>query len=835
MSGKDSFLELIGLDSDELAKSEASSSTKTSSVTVKDIAFESDPDSGEVTQLDSFQEDSFAESLRKEVEEAELNQDEAPESDDEETVSEEASQSFSQASFVEDILEEKTELFSSDEKPFEPQDLYADELENANTHFRSGNSEPNPQDEEDSRTGLLTKEDALLEGLEEAEYSRATDLFVVKSKAEGEEEARKTEAILGALEEFDDPAEDPLEELLSEESASQSTKSILYEAEEAPQQRSFVEGRDSVFEPTIELEASSGSANATIASARSEDTGRQTMAFQYQDESEAYGRIIVLEGGANLDELIFQEFPIRVGRGSENDLILEDDNSSRFHCEFQDREGELWVQDLGSTNGLKVNGALTTEHKIEHGDLIQIGEVLIEFVAAGESPQGGRAATQEARTQIGKSNRRVKKKRLRLVMTAGAFLIAAGLFAWSQMGGFDLQRVTTEYLATNLKEEMFSLQREFPEASFESLQAEDLKVRALERARAHPVLNQVVDRLETFPADYFVLFLSDPEALEAFVATGGDSGVLMASLRSQLNGAIHRRERQQAGRLFQLWRMIEPENSERDRLQSDFEAEFRFVETPEAPVVTQEEKDFVLGILRQHQETYEELLRNQQFATAADMAEDVISRILQVIRDFPHYADFAEPMIANWKAKSAQAKRQQEAKEQERQEFQEVLVEGRSSLRQVRALMDEGRAYEAKQMIESFLSEFEEHPDRSIAEDYRRQIQEVIDQTFRALRREIEGHIRTQNFGLAWERVYTYLDQLPKHSGALELRQELLKVTYNRARQFYNQGRVFEFEADDLISAEQYYKRTLEAADPRGELAARAHRRYNEVLRKKLQ
>ena len=50
-----------------------------------------------------------------------------------------------------------------------------------------------------------------------------------------------------------------------------------------------------------------------------------------------------------------------IGRSRECDLVLDDPNVSRRHAELR-REGDGWVvADLGSTNGIKVNGRRVDE------------------------------------------------------------------------------------------------------------------------------------------------------------------------------------------------------------------------------------------------------------------------------------------------------------------------------------------------------------------------------------------------------------------------------------------------------------------------------------------
>jgi hypothetical protein len=64
---------------------------------------------------------------------------------------------------------------------------------------------------------------------------------------------------------------------------------------------------------------------------------------------------------------------IRVGRSSDNDLILPNRTCSRHHAEIV-REGETYrIIDLGSTNGVKIGEERVQETELSHGSLIGIG------------------------------------------------------------------------------------------------------------------------------------------------------------------------------------------------------------------------------------------------------------------------------------------------------------------------------------------------------------------------------------------------------------------------------------------------------------------------------
>ena len=68
-----------------------------------------------------------------------------------------------------------------------------------------------------------------------------------------------------------------------------------------------------------------------------------------------------------------------VGRSREADIVLQDPNVSRRHAELRRDEGGWQVVDLGSTNGIKVNGRRVDNQPLSAGDKITIGVTDLTF------------------------------------------------------------------------------------------------------------------------------------------------------------------------------------------------------------------------------------------------------------------------------------------------------------------------------------------------------------------------------------------------------------------------------------------------------------------------
>ena len=70
-----------------------------------------------------------------------------------------------------------------------------------------------------------------------------------------------------------------------------------------------------------------------------------------------------------------------IGRSRECDIVLQDSNVSRRHAEIRPTGGDGWtITDLGSTNGVKVNGLrIANATPLKPGDQIAVGTVDVRF------------------------------------------------------------------------------------------------------------------------------------------------------------------------------------------------------------------------------------------------------------------------------------------------------------------------------------------------------------------------------------------------------------------------------------------------------------------------
>ena len=97
------------------------------------------------------------------------------------------------------------------------------------------------------------------------------------------------------------------------------------------------------------------------------------------------GSLVVLSSPAlKVDsERTLDSAPVTLGRSSDNDMELGDDEfASAHHARVEPRRDGVWVQDVGSTNGTFVNGMkLDSPRKLAPGDVIRVGETDLRFEA----------------------------------------------------------------------------------------------------------------------------------------------------------------------------------------------------------------------------------------------------------------------------------------------------------------------------------------------------------------------------------------------------------------------------------------------------------------------
>lgn len=117
-----------------------------------------------------------------------------------------------------------------------------------------------------------------------------------------------------------------------------------------------------------------------------------------------YGELIPIGGG---DDIVLLKTEVKIGRRESCDIVLRFPNVSAHHCQLNLVDGYWYVKDMGSSNGIKVNGVRCMEKRLDPGDTLAVAKHQYEIKyspadlgAVGPPP----AETETAHQQIfGKS------------------------------------------------------------------------------------------------------------------------------------------------------------------------------------------------------------------------------------------------------------------------------------------------------------------------------------------------------------------------------------------------------------------------------------------------
>jgi predicted component of type VI protein secretion system len=95
-------------------------------------------------------------------------------------------------------------------------------------------------------------------------------------------------------------------------------------------------------------------------------------------------KLIVNPGTSLAREFELKPGAYRVGRAAGNDIRIEDASMSGSHAEIIVQGGMIVIKDLGSTNGVFINGSPVKYGELRPGQSLRLGWV--DMVLVGEPP-----------------------------------------------------------------------------------------------------------------------------------------------------------------------------------------------------------------------------------------------------------------------------------------------------------------------------------------------------------------------------------------------------------------------------------------------------------------
>jgi diguanylate cyclase (GGDEF)-like protein len=93
--------------------------------------------------------------------------------------------------------------------------------------------------------------------------------------------------------------------------------------------------------------------------------------------------LVVIDGPHIGQCLRVHEVPVVIGRSAKADWRIDHPSVSRLHCSIAQEVFGASVRDLGSRNGVLVNGTSVRSANLSDGDHVAIGDVLLKFIAGG--------------------------------------------------------------------------------------------------------------------------------------------------------------------------------------------------------------------------------------------------------------------------------------------------------------------------------------------------------------------------------------------------------------------------------------------------------------------
>ena len=94
----------------------------------------------------------------------------------------------------------------------------------------------------------------------------------------------------------------------------------------------------------------------------------------------------------SMEGVVLHEYPlnkerITIGRKPHNDVVIDNLAVSGEHAVIVTILNDSFLEDMNSTNGVAVNGAVIKKHFLQSNDLIEIGKYKLKYINDQQGPQ----------------------------------------------------------------------------------------------------------------------------------------------------------------------------------------------------------------------------------------------------------------------------------------------------------------------------------------------------------------------------------------------------------------------------------------------------------------
>jgi pSer/pThr/pTyr-binding forkhead associated (FHA) protein len=90
--------------------------------------------------------------------------------------------------------------------------------------------------------------------------------------------------------------------------------------------------------------------------------------------------VVIVSGAAAGTEYAVDRSVLTLGRGPGVHWAFDDSTMSKEHAALEFTDGGIRIRDLGSMNGIFLNGSEVKAGELKNGDRFQIGEHVLQFV-----------------------------------------------------------------------------------------------------------------------------------------------------------------------------------------------------------------------------------------------------------------------------------------------------------------------------------------------------------------------------------------------------------------------------------------------------------------------